>query len=328
MSNRRKFFLRSFAAAAGGFVHSALSANARTRSATVLQEKTRTVSIATWNHGLAANKAAGVVLEQGGRAVEAVEQGVRVVESDPNVNSVGYGGLPDRDGRVTLDACIMDEKGNAGSVCFLQHIKNPVSVARKVMEETPHVMLSGEGALRFALSKGFKKEELLTEESRREWRKWLRTAKYRPVANIENHDTVGMIAIDQKGGMAGACSTSGLAFKMHGRVGDSPIIGAGLYVDNEVGGACATGLGELVMRTLGAFLIVELMRQGATPQQACEEATARIVKRYDVKDLQVGYLALNKNGEAGVYSIRSGFNYALYNNGRNELMDAPHLSRD
>lgn len=324
MSNRRKFFLRSIAAAAGGLFHHAFSASAQIQGTATREEKAWPVSIATWNHGLAANKAAEVVLQQGGRAIDAVEQGVRVVESDPKVNSVGYGGLPDRDGRVTLDACIMDEKGNAGSVCFLQYIKNPISVARKVMEDTPHVMLSGDGALQFAISKGFKREALLTDEARRAWREWLRTAKYRPIANIENHDTVSMLAIDRKGDMAGACSTSGLAFKMHGRVGDSPIIGAGLYVDNEVGGACATGLGELVMKTLGAFLIVELMRQGATPQQACEEATARIVKRYNVNELQVGYLALNKNGEAGIYSIRAGFNYALYQNGQHKLRDAPH----
>jgi N4-(beta-N-acetylglucosaminyl)-L-asparaginase len=279
------------------------------------------VVLSTWKQ-LKANEAAIAVIEQGGSALDAVEAGVKVPEADPNDTSVGYGGLPDRDGNVTLDACIMDEQGNAGSVTFLQHIIHPVSVARLVMEKTPHVMLSGEGALRFALENGFKKENLLTETSKQKWQEWLKTAKYEPIANIERHDTIGMVALDKNGNLSGACTTSGMAYKLHGRVGDSPIIGAGLYVDNEIGAACATGVGELVMKTLGAFLIVELMRQGMSPQEACEEAADRIIKKYNYKELQVGYLALNKKGEHGAYSVQTGFNYTLYQKQKNQIIES------
>ncbi|UFH55578.1 isoaspartyl peptidase/L-asparaginase family protein [Spirosoma sp. KNUC1025] len=279
------------------------------------------IVISTWKQPKA-NAAAQAVLDKGGRALEAVEAGVRVPEADPADMSVGYGGRPDRDGHVTLDACIMDERGNAGSVTFLEHIMHPISVARAVMEKTPHVMLSGEGALNFALAQGFKKENLLTKKAEKEWREWLKTAKYKPIANIERHDTIGMLAIDDQGNISGACTTSGLAYKMRGRVGDSPIIGAGLFVDNEIGGACATGLGELVMRTCGSFLVVELMRQGRTPQQACEEAALRIVKKQDYKDIQVGFLAVNKKGESGAFSIQPGFNYTITQQKQTQVIDA------
>jgi len=278
--------------------------------------------LSTWNHGLPANTAASKIIEAGGSAIDAVEAGVRVVESDPEGQSVGIGGLPDREGIVTLDACIMDEKGNAGSVSFLQEIEHPISVARKVMEDTPHVMLSGKGAQDFALASGFAKTNLLTDKSKQAWEVWKKESKYIPRANIENHDTIGLIAQDKKGDLAGACTTSGMAYKLHGRVGDSPIIGAGLFVDNEVGGATATGVGELVMKTLGSFLVVELMRQGAKPQEACEEAVQRIIKKMDYKDLQVGYIAMDKSGNIGGYSIHPGFNYALLKNGKNEMHDA------
>ena len=280
------------------------------------------IVISTWNHGITANKVAMDIIINGGNSLDAVEAGVRVTESDPEMMSVGYGGLPDRDGYVTLDACIMDHTGNCGAVSYLQHIKNPISVARKVMEETPHVMLSGKGALDFALEKGFKMENLLTEKAENLWKEWLVTSQYRPIVNIENHDTIGLLAIDEKGNISGACTTSGIAWKLHGRVGDSPIIGAGMYVDNEVGGACATGVGELVMKTLGSFLIVELMRQGMNPQEACEEAVMRIVSKEEYKDIQVGYLAIDKNGNYGAYSIHPGFNYALHINGENEMHDS------
>lgn len=278
--------------------------------------------ISTWKQPKA-NAAAQAALDRGGSALDAVEAGVRIPEADPEDMSVGYGGRPDRDGRVTLDACIMDEKGNAGSVVFLEHIMHPISVARAVMEKTPHVMLAGEGAYRFALSQGFKKENLLTAKAEKEWREWLKTAKYKPIANIERHDTIGMLSIDAQGNISGACTTSGLAYKMNGRVGDSPIIGAGLFVDNEIGGACATGLGELVMRTCGSFLVVELMRQGRTPQQACEEAALRIVKKQDYKDIQVGFVAVNKKGETGAFSIQPGFNYTITQDKQTKVIDAP-----
>jgi N4-(beta-N-acetylglucosaminyl)-L-asparaginase len=277
--------------------------------------------ISTWKNEKA-NEAAWATFQKSGRALDAVEAGARIPEADPNDTSVGYGGFPDRDGNVTLDACIMDEKGNAGSVTFLQNIMHPISVARAVMEKTPHVMLSGEGALQFALSQGFKKENLLTETAKKAWIEWKKTSKYEPKINIERHDTIGLLALGNKGEISGACTTSGLAFKMHGRVGDSPVIGAAVFCDDEVGGACATGLGEFVLKTLGSFLIVELMRNGKTPQQACEEAIMRIVKRYNYKEFQIGYLAINKKGEYGAYSIQSGFSYTLTKEGVTKVFEA------
>ncbi|TCV15151.1 N4-(beta-N-acetylglucosaminyl)-L-asparaginase [Sphingobacterium alimentarium] len=283
------------------------------------------IVLSTWDFGLRANEEAWKVLSAGGRALDAVEQGVRLTEADPSERSVGYGGRPDRDGKVTLDACIMDEFAGIGSVAALQNIKHPISVARAVMEKTPHVMLVGEGALQFAKEQGFPEENLLTEDSEKEWREWLKTAKYEPVVNIENHDTIGMIALDANGNLSGACTTSGMAFKMHGRVGDSPIIGSGLYVDNEIGAATATGHGEEVIRTVGSHLVVELMRQGNSPQQACEQAVKRIVKftknrGKTLDNIQVGFIALNKKGEYGAYCIHGGFNYAKYDSKGNELI--------
>lgn len=281
--------------------------------------------VSTWDFGVAANKAAWTVLEKGGRALDAVEIGVKVPEADLKNHSVGRAGYPDRDGHVTLDASIMDEHGNCGAVAGLEHIAHPISVARAVMEKTPHVLLVGDGALQFALEQGFKREELLTPESRKAWQEWLKTAHYRPVANNEvksyglgtpggakNHDTIGMLALDQHGNLSGACTTSGMAWKLYGRVGDSPIIGAGLYVDNEVGGATSTGVGEEVIRNVGSFLVVELMRRGMNPQEACKEAVTRILKhKPETKNLQVGFLALNKKGEVGAWAIQKGFNYAM-----------------
>jgi N4-(beta-N-acetylglucosaminyl)-L-asparaginase len=274
------------------------------------------VVISTWNFGVGANVEAWKILSTDGRALDAVEAGARVPEGDPKESSVGLGGLPDRDGRVTLDSCIMDEFANCGAVACLEHIVHPVSVARKVMEKTPHVFLVGDGALKFALDQGFKKENLLTKESEKAWKEWLKTAKYKPVANIENHDTIGIVALDTKQNLSGACTTSGMAYKMHGRVGDSPIIGAALYVDNEIGAATSTGVGEEVIRIVGSHLVVELMRQGNSPQQACELAVARIVKNQPQKskEIQVGFLALNKNGEYGAFALQKGFTYAVYSN--------------
>jgi len=301
-------------------------------------EARRPLIVSTWRHGVAANDAAWPVLARGGRALDAVETGVRVTEADPAVTSVGYGGLPDREGRVTLDACVMDERGEAGAVAFLQNILHPVSVARKVMEETPHVMLVGEGARRFAVAQGFPEQDLLTDESRRAWREWLKKSEYDPWsppadadAGQTNHDTISMLALDAAGNLSGACTTSGLAYKMHGRVGDSPIIGAALFVDNEVGAACATGVGEEVMKTLGSFLIVELMRQGASPQEACEEGIRRIIRRHDsLENVQVGYLALDRHGRVGAYDIQPWFQYAVTDAvGGTRLVDADsHLKRD
>ncbi len=284
--------------------------------------------LSTWNFGVAANEAAWKILSAGGRALDAVEAGVKVPEADPKVTSVGYGGLPDRDGYVTLDSCIMDENGQAGSVCCLEHIVHPVSVARMVMEKTPHVILVGEGALKFALDNGFKKENLLTPESEAAWKEWLKTSKYAPVINFENHDTIGMIAMDANGNLSGACTTSGLAYKMPGRVGDSPIIGAGLFVDNEIGAATATGHGEFVIKTAGSAMVVEMMRQGKSPVEACKEVVNRVAKKYSekVKDIQVAFIAINKAGEYGGYGLHKGFNYAHYNTEGFALTDADYFT--
>jgi N4-(beta-N-acetylglucosaminyl)-L-asparaginase len=302
--------------------------------------------ISTWDAGINANKGAWKVLGNGGRALDAVEQGVMVTESEISC-CVGLGAYPDRDGHVTLDASIMDEYGNAGSVAFLERIKHPISVARRVMEKTPHIMLAGSGAQQFARSEGFPLEEdKLSDDAQKAYEEWLKKSQYKPKANIENtktqgafapnklvngawnHDTIGMIAIDSKANLSGSCTTSGLAFKMRGRVGDSPIPGAGLYVDNEIGAAVSTGVGEEVIKICGTHLVVELMRQGNSPEDACKKAVERIIKRKGdkIKDIQVAFLALNKKGEYGAYSIQSGFNYALcYADDYNQLQNAKHV---
>ena len=282
--------------------------------------------IATWNVKNATAKA-WEVLESGGSALDAVEQGCRVEEANAEGQSVGKGGLPDRDGHVTLDACIMDQHGNCGAVVYLEHIVHAVSVARKVMEDTPHVMLAGKGAQEFAVSQGFEMEDLLTEPSKKAWEEWKVKSEYKPIINIENHDTIGMLAIDKNGNLSGACTTSGLAYKMAGRVGDSPIIGSGLFVDNQIGACVATGLGEEVVKTVGSFLVVELMRQGKTPQEACEEAISRIVNKpnSDYKNFQVGYIAVNKQGITGSYSIHKDFSMTKYQDGMNEQIQSDHF---
>lgn len=286
------------------------------------------VVVSTWNHGIEANDDAWKILFKGGSALDAVEKGVMNTERELQNQSVGLGGFPDRDGHVTLDACIMDDKGNCGSVCFLDHIKHPISVARMIMEKTPHVMLAGEGAKKFALDNGFVLEKFdRTPESDKAWKEWLKKSEYKPIVNFENHDTIGMIAIDMAGNLSGSCTTSGLAFKMHGRVGDSPIIGAGLFVDNEVGAACATGTGEEVIRICGSHTVVEMMRSGHSPEEACRIAVERIAKSpKNVKEMQIGFLALNKHGEFGSFALQKGFNFAVKNPDiDNQLMDSRSL---
>jgi N4-(beta-N-acetylglucosaminyl)-L-asparaginase len=325
MTSRRKFIRNISLAAASATLHTSIT-TAKEKEKTASRVSEGALVISTWPHGMPANEKAMEVLKKGGRALDAAEQGVMVVESDPSNTSVGLGGYPDRDGHVTLDACIMDETGDAGSVTFLEGIEHPVSVARLVMDKTPHVMLSGEGAQQFALQNGFKLKKGLTPEAKKAYEEWLKTSNYKPVVNVKDHDTIGLLVRDDHGNFSGACTTSGLAFKMHGRVGDSPIIGAGLYVDPQVGAATATGLGEAVIKICGSFLIVELMRMGMPPQRACEEAIKRIsIRQKDFKEFQVGFLALNKAGETGAFSIQSGFQYALARDGKNELVDAPSL---
>lgn len=315
MTTRREFIKRS---AIAGTLAMTSPADAQDSQAK------KPIVISTWNFGLAANDAAWKILSTGGRALDAVEAGAKVPEADAKETSVGYGGLPDREGKVTLDACIMDEYGNCGSVAFLQHIVHPISVARLVMEKTPHVMLVGAGALQFAMANGFKKTKLLTPESEKAWKQWLEKSEYKPVVNIENHDTIGILALDSAGNLSGACTTSGLAYKMHGRVGDSPIIGAGLFVDNEVGAAAATGVGEEVMKIVGCHLVVELMRQGNSPEDACRLAVERILKKNPsrAREVQVGFLALNKKGTYGAWCLADGFNFAIRDTSGNRLIDS------
>ena len=301
--------------------------------------------ISTWDAGIAANKGAWEILGKGGRALDAVEAGVMVTESSQNC-CVGLGANPDRDGFVTLDACIMDEYANCGSVAFLERIKHPISVARRVMEKTPHVMLVGSGAQQFAVAEGFPLEEQkLSEDAERAYRDWLKKSEYKPVINIENqkghgpfapayldngelnHDTIGMVAMDTHGNLSGSCTTSGMGFKMRGRLGDSPIIGAGLFVDNEVGAATATGQGEDVIRVAGSHTVVELMRQGFSPEQACKKAVERIlrIKGAKAKDIQIGFIAVNKKGMYGGFALQKGFSYAVKNGREEKLVVAKNL---
>lgn len=300
------------------------------------------IVISTWDAGLEANKAAWKVLHAGGRALDAVEEGVKVTEASQSC-CVGLNANPDRDGIVTLDACIMDESFNCGGVAFLERIKHPISVARRVMEKTPHVLLVGSGAQQFAVAEGFPLEEQkLSPNAQNAYEDWLKKSEYKPVMNIENskqhgpnpsfdndsgemnHDTIGMLALDARGNLSGSCTTSGMAFKMRGRVGDSPIIGAGLYVDNEVGACAATGQGEEVIRISGSHAVVEMMRQGLSPRDACKKAIERIVKinKEKAKDFQVAFIALNKKGDIGSFAVQKGFSYAIRNNETEKLIPA------
>ncbi len=284
------------------------------------------IVLSTWVHGLEANRAAWEVLSKGGSAVDAVEKGVRVTEADLTNRSVGIGGRPDRDGHVTLDACIMDEKSRCGAVAFMEGIAHPISVARAVMESTQHVMLVGEGAEKFAIENGFEQAKMPIPEVKKDWQEWKKENKdlfKKTIINHENHDTIGMIAMDSKGNLSGACTTSGWAYKMHGRVGDSPIIGAGLFVDNEVGAATSTGLGEAIIRVSGSSMVVELMRHGYTPLDACKEVVNRIIKKHsDLSNLQCGFIAIDKKGNVGAYSVYAGFNYALKTSTEDKMVDA------
>lgn len=319
MINRRKFIhasvLTSFAGLLGkrGWAMSAHSV-----------VKDNPVVISTWDAGLAANKAAWEVLKNKGRAVDAAEKGVMVTEASQNC-CVGLGANPDREGFVTLDACIMDEFFNCGSVAFLERIKHPVSVARRVMDKTPHVMLVGSGAQQFAISEGFPLEEQkLSPDAQEAYDKWLKKSEYKPVINIENHDTIGMVAMDAYGNLGGSCTTSGMGFKMRGRIGDSPLIGSGLYVDNEIGACTATGQGEDVIRVAGSHTVVEMMRQGLTPEAACKKVIERVIKikGAKAKDIQVAFIALNKKGQAGAFAIHKGFSYAIKNKNMEQLISA------
>lgn len=323
-TNRRSFLEKTGLGTLSLLLSNRLFAK-QTKSIEGLSKANGPIFLSTWTHGQLANREALRVLANGGSGLDAVEKGVMLIEADPEGSSVGLGGLPDRTGKVTLDACIMSADGNCGAVCMLENILHPISVARKVMEDTPHVMLAGDGAYEFAKANGFEKVDLLTKNSKAAYKRWKKEQKYKPIINVENHDTIGMLGMDEKGDIYGSCTTSGLAYKMRGRIGDSPIIGGGLFIDNEVGGAVATGLGESIIKVAGSAIIVELMRHGYSPQEACVEAVNRIVKNEDIQNIQVGFLAINKSGETGAYAIHPGFNFAISNYEETRLVNSDYL---
>jgi N4-(beta-N-acetylglucosaminyl)-L-asparaginase len=337
MINRRKFLKLSA-------ITAPLIA-AKKSIANGLEGTTKPIVISTWDSGMAVNAEAWKILSKKGRAIDAVEAGAMHIENEINC-CVGLGGYPDRDGIVTLDSCIMDEHANCGAVAGLERIKHAVSVARKVMENTPHVILVGAGAQQFALENGFVLESTeLSAEAKKAYAEWLKKSEYKPVINIENkntngpfapnffddgsanHDTMGLVAMDAMNNLSGAVTTSGMAFKLHGRVGDSPIIGAGLFVDNEIGAATSSGTGEEVIRICGTHLVVEFMRQGLSPEMACKKAVERIVKRdrKKAKELQVGFLALNKKGQYGAYAIQKGFVFSVKSGLENKIYQSKFL---
>ncbi|MEN9548738.1 MAG: hypothetical protein RIR12_1329 [Bacteroidota bacterium] len=338
MFSRRKFIHSTAIGAAGALLFKGAAAKAD--GFTI---KGKPIVISTWQAGIAANKAAWEVLKKQGRALDAVEKGVMVTELNGGC-CVGLGANPDRDGFVTLDASIMDDQFNCGSVAFLERIKHPIAVARRVMEKTPHVMLVGAGAQQFAVAEGFPLEEqTLSTEAQKNYDNWLKKSEYKsPAINVEskkehgpfaptkldngdwNHDTIGMLAMDAAGNLSGSCTTSGAGFKMRGRLGDSPIIGAGLFVDNEVGACVATGQGEDVIRVAGSHSVVELMRQGLSPEAACKKIIDRIIKikKEKAKEIQVAFLAINKKGIVGSFAIHKGFSYAIKNESVEQLVNA------
>lgn len=290
--------------------------------------------ISTWPFGKPANEKALAVLQGGGAGLDAVEQGIHVVESDPNNPSVGLAGIPNAAGIVQLDSCIMSGPGHrAGSVAAVSGFKHPISIARAVMEQTKHVMLVGAGAEEFASEHGFERGPLVTEGQHKAWEKWKAAEQKAKAAEAgkkqpaKNHDTIALLVLGADGNVFGGCSTSGWGYKLPGRVGDSPIIGSGLYVDNDIGAAGATGLGENVMRYCSSFLIVELMRQGMHPQEACIEVIKRCA-RIDPKglDLSVNFIALDKQGRFGAAGTGTGFEYSVTCGAFSKVVQSPGLT--
>lgn len=284
--------------------------------------------LATWPHSKAAVDRAAEVFQGGGSLMDAVEKAINVTEDDAKVTSVGYGGLPNEEGVVELDAAIMDGTiHRAGSVCALHSIKNPISVARKVIEKTRHTTLAGEGAYQFALKEGFKPMQLLTEQSLRQWLEWKNKPNHEQYwLSPDNHDTIGLVATDGKGHVVSGCSTSGAAWKIHGRVGDSPLIGCGVYADDNVGAASATGDGDLMTNYCTSVSIVHNMARGASPQDACVDLLKHMVKTDDKsRSAFVCVIAINNRGEVGSASMSAGakFQYALWTNGQSQLVNSP-----
>ncbi len=281
------------------------------------------VLISTWHFGLRSNEAGIPILRAGGSAIDATEAVAQAAESDRTIYSVGLGGHLDRTGQITLDASIMTHDGRCGGVAALENIEHPISVARAVMEQTPHILLAGEGAYRFAREIGHPHKSLVTVESQKSYEHWLETSSEAPRhADQDNHDTICILSVDSNGQMAGCCTTSGLAWKMHGRVGDSPIIGAGLYVKGEIGAAAATGHGELAMRSLAAFRTVQLLQRGMSPEEASQECLRQIIAEIPgAEKLQLATLALAPDGKFGGSSILPGFQIAAWSNNENRLID-------
>ena len=347
---KRRTFLKTAATAGAGAVLAERFANLKLNAAAAIAAKPIVISSA---NGLKATAKAMELIKQGKDAIEAVVAGVSLVEADPKDNSVGYGGLPNEEGVVELDASVMHgPTGRGGAVAALRNIMHPSQVARTVMDRTDHVLLVGEGALKFAKAHGFKEQDLLTDESRAAWLKWKEHLSneddWLPAHDV-NTKGIGMIqkamerhwgtincsAIDLAGNLSSCTTTSGLSFKIPGRVGDSPILGAGLYVDNEVGAAGSTGRGEANLLACSSVLVVEFMSQGKSPEEACLSACERIVRQTKMKRLldddgrpnfDVRFYALNKRGEFGSASIWSGGNFAV-NTGesKSRLMPSAYL---
>lgn len=328
---RRSFFKLGILGGVGGTLasHNLFAGNQpkTTKSINPYNSGNQPLVLSTWNHGVAANAGAWDVLSKGGNSLDAVMQGVMVTEGDRSNRSVGISGMPDRTGHVTLDACIMDWEGRSGAVAYVEGYEHPIQIARQVMEQTPHAMLVGKGAEAFAAKLGMPLMKTPIPEVEKEYKEWIKSNPeliVKPIINHENHDTIGMLAMDSNGHISGSCTTSGWAYKMAGRVGDSPIIGAGLFIDQEVGGAVATGLGEAIIRIAGSHTVVECMRHGYTPEEACREAVNRIIKKNkDLTGLQCGFIAMNNKGEYGYYSVYNGFNVAVRNEQMDRLLDAP-----
>jgi N4-(beta-N-acetylglucosaminyl)-L-asparaginase len=286
------------------------------------------VFVATWPFGKVACEAAIKQIAEGKSGLDAIETGIKLVEGDPKIDSVGLGGIPNAEGEVELDACIMSGPGHlAGSVAGLRTILHPISVARCVMEKTRHVLLVGEGARKFAVAQGFPTTELVTDDQRQNYERWKKERAEKKI-DENNHDTIAMVGVDVKGDVYGGCSTSGLAFKMPGRVGDSPIIGSGLYVDNRVGAAGATGIGENIMRFCGSYMVVDFMRQGLSPQDACKQTIKRIsqISGIPISKLDINFVAVNRQGDFGAAGTSAGFKFAVAGNGKSEVLSGLALS--